>query len=729
MWNGSWSSNIILGGDGVFDISAYRATGGTLAKYATLAAALDDGNNIPQSLRKGGMSVKFVQSSDNKYVQYILVTNEWSTNIEDWQKVILSEDLDEMWYSTQDTSSINITQNYGIIMSGQQIGMTTYNTGLSCTGFIDISNADGGTVKVSVLTIPTDTNVGIVFYNEEQSPIIGYKFIGEKYNQFHEIAIPQNAKYLRTTLWKDTNTYGGLKVYALKKTESIPDELKRIDNRINEVNNVNDSQQQEIDELKGQIMNMDKTSVIAVDLMQFCHARNTMTSLDYISIVSSTSDSITLSESDAAAFRNDRKYGQAAAVGFSDGSYRMVFFGNRSGNTIPRASFDSTDLTNAQKVQSLHDTLSSGNGQHLSPSGYLAMANFVASEIEKQTSMIDKNWLGGIIFNEMKLTPGYQNTNANNWIYDANDNVVCKPIFYNWMWGGYTPNETNTINERGVSSNSSYADANGWVTKCYHIIQGKQGAYIEFPISLKGKGFIEIQAAKLAAKTTSTGDCKLSVYADDVLVGENELVMSQTRYIFDNVNVNSELRVRFTLLDAEDTDIVIYSIGMWEMHTNVNAQSIEGSTIAVLGDSWTQFPNAATALSDHESYNEIVVYPNGTNGDGYGYFPKELARLAGATVDNWGKSNMRADNWGLEMIDTVLNFKQYDYLIIEFFINDYNANIPKETWLSNIKSICRKCQRKNTRPIFIMPCSTNSFGQSTGLGAWHEYVLKGLDIK
>ena len=56
---------------GAFDISSYHATDGVLAKYADLTAALGTGGaNIPDDLRKGGMSVKFVQSSDNKYVQY-----------------------------------------------------------------------------------------------------------------------------------------------------------------------------------------------------------------------------------------------------------------------------------------------------------------------------------------------------------------------------------------------------------------------------------------------------------------------------------------------------------------------------------------------------------------------------------------------------------------------------------------------------------------------------------
>ena len=71
---------------GAFDISAYHATGGVLAKYADLTAALGtNGANIPDALRKGGMSVKFVQSSDNKYVQYRLTADEFSTNVEDWE--------------------------------------------------------------------------------------------------------------------------------------------------------------------------------------------------------------------------------------------------------------------------------------------------------------------------------------------------------------------------------------------------------------------------------------------------------------------------------------------------------------------------------------------------------------------------------------------------------------------------------------------------------------------
>ena len=70
--------------DEVFDISVYNNN----ATYADLAAALGtDGANVPQTLRRGGMSVKFVCSSDNKYVQYRLMSNVFSTMVTDWQGV------------------------------------------------------------------------------------------------------------------------------------------------------------------------------------------------------------------------------------------------------------------------------------------------------------------------------------------------------------------------------------------------------------------------------------------------------------------------------------------------------------------------------------------------------------------------------------------------------------------------------------------------------------------
>ena len=67
----------------VYDIS--KATG---QSYETLADALGtDGSNVPSEVREGGMSVRFVHTSDNKYRQFILKAQNFSTNEADWYDV------------------------------------------------------------------------------------------------------------------------------------------------------------------------------------------------------------------------------------------------------------------------------------------------------------------------------------------------------------------------------------------------------------------------------------------------------------------------------------------------------------------------------------------------------------------------------------------------------------------------------------------------------------------
>lgn len=71
---------------GVYDVTANNNN----AKFASLSELLSSENLntlIPSAKRKGGMSIKFVLSSDNIYVQYRLMTEEFSTDVYDWQGV------------------------------------------------------------------------------------------------------------------------------------------------------------------------------------------------------------------------------------------------------------------------------------------------------------------------------------------------------------------------------------------------------------------------------------------------------------------------------------------------------------------------------------------------------------------------------------------------------------------------------------------------------------------
>lgn len=81
----------------VYDISANHPDGqGNPTPYADLTAAIGTGGaNVPVGIRRGGMSIKFiqgtVQSSDNKYVQFLYMSSSTAnadfTNVANWQGV------------------------------------------------------------------------------------------------------------------------------------------------------------------------------------------------------------------------------------------------------------------------------------------------------------------------------------------------------------------------------------------------------------------------------------------------------------------------------------------------------------------------------------------------------------------------------------------------------------------------------------------------------------------
>lgn len=79
--------NSIIQNGPAFDLSAYNAQGGTLATYADLSAALTALNALPADFKKGGMSMKYVQTSDNKYVQYICTADSFTTDVTKWLRV------------------------------------------------------------------------------------------------------------------------------------------------------------------------------------------------------------------------------------------------------------------------------------------------------------------------------------------------------------------------------------------------------------------------------------------------------------------------------------------------------------------------------------------------------------------------------------------------------------------------------------------------------------------
>ena len=63
----------------IYDVSAHN-NGATFPSLSALLSSENLSTLIPSEIRYGGMSIRFIQSSDNKYVQYRLMGNEFTTD-------------------------------------------------------------------------------------------------------------------------------------------------------------------------------------------------------------------------------------------------------------------------------------------------------------------------------------------------------------------------------------------------------------------------------------------------------------------------------------------------------------------------------------------------------------------------------------------------------------------------------------------------------------------------
>ena len=154
----------------------------------------------------------------------------------------------------------------------------------------------------------------------------------------------------------------------------------------------------------------------------------------------------------------------------------------------------------------------------------------------------------------------------------------------------------------------------------------------------------------------------------------------------------------------------------------------ENSIVAIMGSSNTQYPPIRAnyiELVSGDSFNEIVERPDGTTGDGYGYYPKELAKQTGATVDNWGKSG-ETTSYGISTLFDVFSKKRYSHAIFSYFGNDINAKVGYLEIIGNIWEMCEYAQGHGAIPIIVCGYGTASSGQTVSYGMLHDYLMQGI---
>lgn len=216
-----------------FDISEYNKNGATLATYADLSAALSE-TNVPESVRKGGMSVKFVQTSDNKYVQYFLTKNEWSTNEADWQKMNLEEEVSQLGQKEDNYYNVPIKENsgsmedvytsesdnyldvdnvaHGVYLDARTNGTPTANAKGVISRFIYVK----GISQVTASGYVNSAYLGILFLSK---PVLDVQYRTNYYqltNTSRTISVPANSLYAVVCLvepdYDDDYDYSGVKL-------------------------------------------------------------------------------------------------------------------------------------------------------------------------------------------------------------------------------------------------------------------------------------------------------------------------------------------------------------------------------------------------------------------------------------------------------------------------------------------------------------------------------------
>ena len=128
-------------------------------------------NAVPMSYRHGGLKLSFIsnndgslQNSDNKYVQYRLMANEWSTTVSDWQGVDDEpvEGSDNLVKSGGVSASINKLKNAGYLYAG--IATPTTNPGTPDGSVFYIANGKGTYTNFSGIEV-TEDEVIILYYD------------------------------------------------------------------------------------------------------------------------------------------------------------------------------------------------------------------------------------------------------------------------------------------------------------------------------------------------------------------------------------------------------------------------------------------------------------------------------------------------------------------------------------------------------------------------------------
>lgn len=434
--------------------------------------------------------------------------------------------------------------------------------------------------------------------------------------------------------------------------------------------------------------------------------------------ISSTVGTITLSSADASCVSRI----VIMACRMSSGRYCYAYFGPAVNNVISLL-YDfgqELDCREVVELQCVHDTIDGAQGQHLSPYGYRAMAWDIYTQLG-QKRQFSGVFVGGWTAQFCRGASVYSDPT----IVDVDGHLVCTPILSGIAAGGPV-NRCEMVYARSLGAGRLN------VRTYYNIAHASpNGASVTFPIraSHPFRGFVRVVCGK---EVGFDGTANLVVIDDS---GNTIETIGLSNYLDSfivplNGRYYKSINVRVDMPDEMPTCVKIIEMTLHETYVSAPQyrQIDSRSVVALLGSSNTQFPHLVTAeqLCPGDPDNVLVSRPDGTQGDGCGYLGKELARISGAVVDNWGKSG-EFTSYGLEAIQRIMAEKRYTHIILSLFANDINAKRPLSAIITDIRQMAEYAVGHGCVPIILMGYGTASSSQMAEYIRMYESLTQGLD--
>ena len=196
----------------IYDVSAHN-DGAVFESLSSLLGSANLSTLIPISVRHGGMSIRFVQSSDNKYVQYRLMSNSFNITAANWQGVddkptAGSDNLVKSGgvskYRVENSKLLLYTNKY---LNGET-GQATYigYSDWSCSEFVELDKILGNVISLNKYTSTNASSpkaASFVAYDENYNPVYICNKVGQ--NIYYKDNIPSTAKYIAFSFYKKTD--------------------------------------------------------------------------------------------------------------------------------------------------------------------------------------------------------------------------------------------------------------------------------------------------------------------------------------------------------------------------------------------------------------------------------------------------------------------------------------------------------------------------------------------